>query len=340
MAQSKSLGKQTIMLDALPSVLSYAAIVGKKEGEGPLSSQFDEVVEDAYFGTKSWEKAESALLFKTVSLALEKGGLSAGEIRYIFAGDLLDQCIGTTYAVRELQIPYFGLYGACSTMAEGLSLAAMAIDGGFAEKVVAATGSHFCSAEKQFRYPLEYGGQRTPTAQWTVTGSGAVVLGKGGAGPFITHITTGRIVDMGIKDVSNMGAAMAPAFADTVNCHLLDTGRAPADYDLILSGDLGAVGGEIALDRLDELGWRIEKNYKDCGMLIFDNKKQDTHAGGSGCGCSASVLCADILPKMRSGELKNVLFVATGALMSPTSILEGESIPSIAHAVSIASMPV
>lgn len=331
---SKRIGRQTVTLASAPSILAYASTVGKKEGEGPLGKYFDKTVEDVTFKEKTWEKAESKLFLENYSLLKQKAGFSESEINYMIAGDLLNQCTASAFGLRDREVPYLGIYGACSTMSEGISIAAMLTDGGFSDKAIAMAGSHFCSAEKQFRFPLEYGGVRTPTSQWTVTGAGAVLIGHGGKIK-ITHVTTGKIVDKGIKDANNMGAAMAPAFADTINAHFEDTGFSPSDYDLILSGDLGLVGMEIAKDLLFKKNIDISKNYNDCGAMIFDKESQDTHAGGSGCGCSGSVLCGYILPKIEKGEYKNVLFAATGALMSPTSSQQGESIPSIAHAVTL-----
>ena len=249
------------------------------------------------------------------------------------AGDLLNQCAGSTFAARDLPIPYFGVYGACSTMAESLSLAAMTIDGGYADTVCAMTSSHFCSAERQFRLPLEYGGQRTPTAQWTVTGAGALLLTSEGEGPYVTHVTTGRIRDAGVTDANNMGAAMAPAAYETLRAHFADTGRTPADYAAIITGDLGKIGHEILTDLFLRDGVDLGVCSTDCGMLIFNPETQDVHAGGSGCGCSASVLCGHILQRMTCGDWPRVLFAATGALMSPTTSQQGESIPGICHAV-------
>ncbi len=334
MNQTKRLGGQTVEFTGKPTIIGSAAVVGPKEAEGPLGSDFDNVETDPLLGQKSWEKAESMLFTKAVTECLKKSNLSPGDVNFMVAGDLLNQCTASSFGLRTLGVPYLGIYGACSTMAEGLTLAAMLVDSGYAGRVVAAAGSHFCSAEKQYRFPLEYGGQRPPGAQWTVTGCGAAAVGSGG-NIKITHATTGRIEDMGIKDANNMGAAMAPAFVSTVKAHLKDTGRTPNDYDLILSGDLGAVGREIAAELLDKEGFAFGENYKDCGMMIFDSKKQDTHAGGSGCGCSASVLCGHIFKLMEQKKICRLLFVATGALLSPTTTLQGESIPSIAHAVSL-----
>lgn len=328
-------GNGTIIFKNPPSLLSYSAVVGKKEGNGPLGGFFDEVEKDEYFGQESWEKAESENLRRSVIHTLKKGSFKADDIDFVISGDLLNQCISSGYALRSLQIPFFGVYGACSTMAESMALGSVIVSGGGAEKVLCATSSNFCSAEKQFRTPLEYGGQRTPNAQWTVTGSGSVIIGSTGKGPYIDAITCGRIVDLGVCDVTNMGAAMAPAFVDSVLRHLNATGRSITDYDLVLSGDLGLVGKSIATELFEKEGISSEYNYNDCGAMIFDKKTQDTHAGGSGCGCAASVLCGYILPKMQKGELKRVLFAATGALMSPTSTMQGESIPSISHVISL-----
>lgn len=334
---NKRLGKQSICFENPPSILETATVVGKKEGEGPLAKYFDTVVEDGLFGEDTWEKSESKFMKTAISDLLQKSTIAEDKINYIFAGDLLNQCSGSHFAVRSFSIPFFGLYGACSTMAESLSLASMIIDGGYAEYAVAATSSHFCSAEKQFRLPLEYGGQRPPTAQWTVTGSGAALLGTHGAAPYVTHITTGKIIDMGVTDVNNMGAAMAPAAADTLIAHFEDTGIKPDDYDLIISGDLGLVGKDIVLDLMKKAGYDLSKIYNDCGCLIYDIKGQDVHSGGSGCGCSAVTLCGKLIKELKEGKYTNILFMATGALMNSTSCLQGESIPGIAHAVRIST---
>lgn len=318
-------------------IAGYASVAGKKEGEGPLRRYFDILMEDAEWGEKTWEKTESKMQKSAVAHAVEKAGINLSDINYIFAGDLLNQCIGSSFGLRELEIPFLGVYGACSTMAETLGLAAMTVDGGFADCSAAVTSSHFCTAERQYRTPLEYGGQRTPTAQWTVTGAGALILSKSGGAPYVTHFTAGKIVDLGITDANNMGAAMAPAAADTLLAHFKDTGKRPEDYDLILSGDLGEVGKSILIDMMIDEGYDIAENYNDCGCMIFDGKKQDTHAGGSGCGCGASTLCGYVMNRMKAGELNRVLFMATGALLSPTSTLQGESIPSVAHAVVISN---
>ena len=331
---TKKLGGQTVQLANPPSLAGYANVVGKKEGDGPLASSFDHIEQDDSFGEKSWEKAESAMQRMALSSALDKAGQSASAMDFLFGGDLLNQCIGTGFAMRGQGIPFYGIYGACSNMAEGLSLAALMLDGGFGEWTAAVTSSHFCSAERQYRTPLEYGGQRTPTAQWTVTGAGAVVLAREGQGPYITHVTTGKIVDKGIKDANNMGAAMAPAAYDTITAHLRDTGRPISHYDLVVTGDLGKLGRDILADFLRQDGMDLG-NLDDCGTLVYDLKGQDVHCGGSGCGCSAVVLTGYLLNGMREGRWKNILFCGTGALLSPTSTQQGESIPSICHAVAI-----
>lgn len=328
----KKLGRQTVAFTNPPAVIGHANTVGKKEGDGPLRESFDHIEQDDTFGEKTWEKSETAMQKMALSTALSNAGLAVSELDYLFAGDLLNQCIGSGFAVRGQDIPFFGLYGACSTMGESLSLAAMSIDGGFAQFAGAVTSSHFCSAERQYRTPLEYGGQRTPTAQWTVTGAGAVILAKDGTGPYVTHITTGKVVDKGIMDANNMGAAMAPAAYDTLTAHFRETGRSPSFYDLIVTGDLGKLGKEIVLDFFSNDGIKLT-NYDDCGVMIFDLKKQDVHCGGSGCGCSAAVLTGHLLNGMKSGQWKNLLFCPTGALLSPTSTQQGESIPAICHAV-------
>ncbi|MBQ3405485.1 MAG: stage V sporulation protein AD [Oscillospiraceae bacterium] len=331
----KHTGKQTISLLSPPSVLGYAGVVGKKEGEGPLASVFDLVENDAFFGESSFEKAESRMLKRAMELALDKAGLAPSRVEYAFAGDLLNQCTASAFAVKGFKIPYFGLYGACSTMAEGLALAALTIDGGFADICSAASSSHFCSAERQYRFPLGYGGQRTPTAQWTVTGSGAVILGSDGPGPYITHVTPGRVIDTGITDANNMGAAMAPAACDTLAAHFEDLRTGPDRYDLIVTGDLGSIGASILTDMLRDRGFETAGRYNDCGLMIFDTASQDVHAGGSGCGCSAAVLCGHLLDCIRQGRWDRILFAGTGALMSPTSCQQGCSIPGICCAVSI-----
>lgn len=329
----KRLGKQTVRL-ARPVVISGAAsMVGKLEGEGPLAGLFDTVVEDAMFGEESWEKAESSFVRKTMEKAVEKAGRTMEEMQYVLCGDLLNQCIGTTFGIKDFSIPCFGLFGACSTMGESMSLGAMLIDGGFAKHILAGASSHFCSAEKQFRFPLPLGIQRPPVAARTVTGAGAVVLSEKGKGPVICEITTGKIVDLGIKDANNMGAAMAPAAAALIAAHFRDTGRTPEDYDYIVTGDLGHIGRELAVDLLKKEGFYLGKNYVDCGVLIFDQKRQDTHAGGSGCACSAATFSSFFYPQLCCGKIQRMLFVPTGALLSTTSVQQGLPIPGIAHGV-------
>ena len=328
----KRIGKQTLALSDAPAVEGYAAVVGKKEGDGPLGKRFDLISEDSYFGEGSWEKAESHMLRQCFSLACDKAKLPPSELQYILAGDLLNQCVSTAFAMRESKTPYLGLYGACSTMAEGLSLGALLVEGGAASHVCALTGSHFCTAERQYRFPLEYGGQRTPSSQWTVTGAGAVVLGTSGR-IRLTHVTHGRIIDAGIKDPNSMGSAMAPAAFDTLRAHFRDTGRSPEDYGAIFTGDLGALGHDILQALFKADGVELGPWYMDCGVLIYDLATQEVNAGGSGCGCCASVLAGHILQAMEDGVWERVLFAATGALMSPTSSQQGESIPGICHAV-------
>lgn len=330
----KKVGKHTTQFQNPPAINATASIVGPKEGKGPLANFFDQAVEDEFWGEKSWEKAESKFMRETLAKLTTKASIAISGLDYIIAGDLLNQCIAASFGVRESNVPFFGVFGACSTMGESMSLGAMLIDGGFAANIVCMTSSHFCSAEKQFRFPLELGSQRPPTAQWTVTGAGGVLLSAEGAGPFVTKVTTGKIVDMGIKDQNNMGAAMAPAAADTIFAHFEDTGLPQDYYEMVVTGDLGSVGHEILDDLLASNGIRIGSILKDCGMMIFD-KSQDAHAGGSGCGCSASVFAGFLYDRLKKGKLGKILFVPTGALLSPTSVQQGESIPCIAHAVAI-----
>lgn len=334
---AKRIGKYTLQMERRPCVQGFASIVGKKEGDGPLSQYFDAVHDDTTLGQESWEKAESRLQTEAAQEALKKANLTEKEIQYIFAGDLLNQCISSTFGLQNLNIPFLGQYGACSTMALTLALSSVFVDSGAAEHCLAVTSSHFCSAERQFRFPLEYGGQRTPTAQWTATASGAVVVGNTGDSPYISAVTFGRIRDLGIKDAANMGAAMAPSAAQTLFDFLTDTQTRPSDYDLILTGDLGAVGSELMEEILRKDEIEIAPVHNDCGLMIYDRKKQDVHAGGSGCGCSAAVLCSIVLKRLQQGKLKNVLFLGTGALMSTTSSQQGESIPGIAHLVCLKS---
>lgn len=334
---NKRIGQRTVQLGSGPAILSCSSIGGKFEKQGPLAACFDKLNEDSFFGEKTWEKAESRMQQTAVQTALDKAKLHAGDLDYIFAGDLLNQCIGTSFGLRDFNIPFFGLYGACSTMGESLALAAMAIDGGFAEKSAAVTSSHFCTAERQYRMPVPYGNQRTPTAQWTATAAGCCILGREGDGPYVTHVTCGKIVDKGVTDVNNMGAAMAPAAYDSISAFLRDTKTKPTDFDLILTGDLGELGHSIVQGFFERDGVDMNKNYLDCGMLLYDRKKQDMHAGASGCGCSAAVLCGYLLPGLRAGKWRRILFAPTGALLSPTSSFQGESIPGVCHVVCISA---
>ena len=331
----KRLGRYTLLFERRPAILGHAAVCGKKEAAGPLARDFDQTFLDSYLNQESWEKAESMLQTEAANLAIRKAGLQKQDINMVFAGDLLNQCISSTFGLRGMDIPFLGQYGACSTMAQTLIMASIMVECGAANYACAVTSSHFCTAERQFRFPLEYGGQRTPTSQWTVTGSGALILGSNAAGPQVTHVTIGSITDAGITDANNMGAAMAPAAYSTLKQHFQDTGRDPFYYDAIFTGDLGAMGHDILQALFREDGVELGVMYLDCGMLIYDVKAQDVHAGGSGCGCSASVLAAHILPSMRKGIWNRVLFAATGALMSATSAQQGDSIPGICHAVAI-----
>ena len=332
---NKKMGRQTVKLDNPPKIIAVHSIVGPKEGEGPLSEYFDEVLNDDTLGKDSYEKAESQMMFTAITETLKKAKLKETDIDYLFSGDLLNQIISSSFAAREFSIPFFGLYGACSTMSESLSLASIIMDGGFAKYVIATTSSHFSSAERQFRFPLDYGSQRARSAQWTVTGSGALILGEKGNYPEVTYVTTGKVKDFGQKDANNMGAAMAPAAVDTIVNHFKDTGRKPSDYDIIATGDLGVIGRELADKLIQEFGYDIRKQHIDCGEIIFDNEKQKTESGGSGCGCSAVVFTGYLYKKLMKKEIKKLLLVSTGALMSTTSSLQGETIPGIAHAVAI-----
>ena len=387
---NQRVGRSSIRLAQPVCVIAGASIVGKKEGEGPLGTLFDMVGEDDLFGCKTWEEAESNLQKDAVYMVMEKAGWKAEDVSYLFAGDLLGQCIATSFGISAYNIPLFGVYGACSTCGEALTLGAVMVAGGYAEHVVCVTSSHFASAEKQFRFPLEYANQRPLCTTWTVTGAGAFVLGRdryttenrdknglereGHSGRkmigkkvaydqkgegiekvkeqqkeckgeaccdvCITGITPGKIVDYGVRDSMNMGGCMAPAACDTIARSFSDFGRTPSDYDAVFTGDLGIIGQKILLDLLEEQNIRLSPIHKDCGILIYDNPSQDTHAGGSGCGCSAVVLASYILPKIVSGEWKRILFVPTGALLSKVSFNEGDSIPGIAHGVVIEHMEV
>ena len=328
-------GRQSLCFTEAPFIISTANIVGTKEGEGPLAGCFDVIGDDDMFGQNTWEEAESTLQKEALSMAVGKADLCNEDLRYIFAGDLLGQTMATSFGVADFQVPLFGLYGACSTCGEALSLAAMCVAAGYADYAAALTSSHFASAEKQFRFPLEYANQRPLSATWTVTGSAAFILGKKQGIAKITGITTGKITDFGVKDSMNMGAAMAPAAKDVILQHFLDFRRDAGDYDRIITGDLGKIGQEILNDLLLKEGYDIKDVHMDCGIEIFDPQRQNTGSGGSGCGCSAVTLSAYFLKQIADGTLKRILFVPTGALLSTVSFNEGMSVPGIAHAVVI-----
>ncbi len=331
---NKKQGRQTVILENRPRIIASAGVVGKKEGEGPLREEFDRIFSDGRMNEDSWEKAESALQKAAIETAIQKSGRKNEEIDLLFAGDLLGQCIGTTFSIRDFGIPFAGLYGACSTMALSLAMAGVFVNSGAAQTAIAATSSHFCSAEKQFRLPLEYGGQRPPQAQWTATAAGAAVVENADSGVTIEAVTFGKICDMGVTDANNMGAAMAPAAADTIAAHFRESGTKPTDYDVIVTGDLGAIGSKLAVQLLNsEHGCDISGIHKDCGTMLFAIDAQDVNSGASGCGCSAAVICTHFMRRLREGEIKKLLFVGTGALMSTVSSQQGESIPTIAHAV-------
>ncbi len=325
--------KQTHIFKDPPGVIASAAVGGKMEGEGPMGEYFDKISDDPYMSADTFEKGESKLQKQALLHMLEKAGLKEAEIDLLFGGDLLNQCTGTTYGIREFGIPFLGLYGACSTMAEGLLMASAFTAAGYAKRAAAVTSSHFCSAERQYRYPLNYGGQRPPTAQWTATAGGALCVSAEGRSPYVRGFTVGKIEDLGVTDASNMGAAMAPAAWSTISAFFKDTGKSPADFDIVLTGDLGKVGSRLLCELAERDGHNLRNVHKDCGTMLYSFDEQDVHAGGSGCGCCAGVLCGYILPRIRTGEFQNVLFAATGALMSPTLNQQGESIPSISHAV-------
>ena len=328
-------GRQSFRPDLPPVITHWASIAGKKESEGPLAHTFDLTSTDTLFGQRTWEQAEKHMQQLALDTLASKAGLSRREFDLVFSGDLLNQCIGSSMSLRNMKIPHLGLYGACSTMAQSLLLSAMTVSGGFADKVVAMTSSHFASSERQYRFPLGYGGQRTPTAQWTVTGSGAALIQSHGKGPRIESCTMGTVVDMGIKDANNMGAAMAPAALSTIRAHFEDLHTCPEDFDLIVTGDLGQLGKELLLQLARDEGLSLGGKLMDCGTLVFDTLEQDVHSGGSGCGCSAITLCGELLNKLNAGRLNKILFCGTGALLSPTSTQQGLSIPGVCHAVCI-----
>ena len=328
-------GSQSFVLENPPVITHWASIAGKKESEGPLAHTFDFTSTDTLFGQRTWEQAEKHMQQLALDTLASKAGIPKREFDLVFSGDLLNQCIGSSFSLRNLKIPHLGLYGACSTMAESLLMAAMTVGGGFADRAVAMTSSHFASSERQYRFPLGYGGQRTPTAQWTVTGSGAALVQNTGKGPKIESCTIGTVVDWGIKDANNMGAAMAPAAYATIKAHFEDLHTGPEDYDLIVTGDLGQLGKELLMQIARNDGVNLGGKLTDCGTLVFDNTVQDVHCGGSGCGCSAITLCGELLNKLNCGKLKKILFCGTGALLSPTSTQQGLPIPGVSHAVCI-----
>lgn len=334
MTAPKRIGKQTVAFANPPVIIGRATVVGPKEGKGPLKDYYDLIAEDPYFNADTWEKAEYKFFEKAVQLAVEKANLTMDDLNYFLAGDLTNQIISATFTARGVPVPYLGLYGACSTMYEGLALGAMLVDGGFADYVLAGVSSHYSTAERQFRFPTEQGVQRNLSSQWTVTGSAALVLAAQGQGPKVTHATVGKIVDLGVTDNTDMGAAMAPAAFDTIKQHLEDTGREPDYYDLIVTGDLARIGHRLVQALAEKQGLDLSRNYTDCGLLVYD-PSQDVHAGGSGCACSGVVTAGFLLQEMEAGRYQRILGLGTGALHSPISSQQGESVPGIAHAVAI-----
>lgn len=328
-------GKQSFILPQMPVITAWASVAGKKESEGPLAHAFDVTSQDTWFGQKTWEQAEKHMQKLALDTLIKKAGITKNQIGMVFSGDLLNQCIGSSFTLRNTGIPHLGLYGACSTMAESLLMASMAVCGSFSDRVVAMTSSHFASSERQYRFPLNYGGQRTPTAQWTVTGSGAALICSAGKGPRIAACTAGTVTDLGIKDANNMGAAMAPAAYATIKSHMEDLSLTPDDYDLIVTGDLGQLGKDMLLELSLRDGMPLGGKLADCGTLVFDLLEQDVHCGGSGCGCSAITLCGYLLDQLNSGKRNRILFCGTGALLSPTTTQQGLPIPGVCHAVAI-----
>ncbi len=328
-------GKHSFILSNPPVITAWASAAGKKEGEGPLKDIFDIVCKDSYFGETTWEQGEKKLQQLALNMLLHKSQLELSDIDLVYSGDLLNQCIGSSFSLRNLDVAHLGLYGACSTMAESLLLASITVSGGFADRVVAMTSSHFAASERQYRFPLGYGGQRTPTAQWTVTGAGAVLVSKHGTGPRIESGTIGTVMEYGIKDANNMGAAMAPAAWNTIRSHFDDLQTSPEDYDYIVTGDLGHTGKELLIKLAQYDGVSLEGKVADCGEIVFDRNKQDVHSGGSGCGCSAVTLCSHWLKELKNGTIRRILFCGTGALLSPTSTQQALPIPGICHAVAI-----
>ena len=330
-------GRQSFVLPQLPVIDCWASVAGKKESEGPLASTFDACYPDTKFGQPTWEQAEKYMQQLTLQKLMEKAGITADDIDLVLSGDLLNQCIGSSFTLNRTGIPHLGLYGACSTMAESLLTASMVVGGGFADRVVAMTSSHFAASERQYRFPLGYGGQRTPTAQWTVTGSGAALVRSSGTGPRIESCTMGTVTELGIKDAANMGPAMAPAALATIRAHLEDLKASPQDFDMIVTGDLGQLGKDVLLELGKREGLELGGVIADCGCMVFDAPAQDVHSGGSGCGCSAITLCGHLLNELKAGKLGRILFCGTGALLSPTSTQQGLPIPGVCHAVSIIS---
>ena len=330
-------GRQSFVLPQLPVIDCWASIAGKKESEGPLAAAFDAVYADTKFGQPTWEQAEKYMQQLALQKLMEKAGLKPRDIDLVLSGDLLNQCIGSSFTLNKTGIPHLGLYGACSTMAESLLVSSMVVGGGFADRVVAMTSSHFAASERQYRFPLGYGGQRTPTAQWTVTGSGAALVKSSGTGPRIESCTIGTVTELGIKDAANMGAAMAPAALATIRAHLEDLKASPQDFDMIVTGDLGQLGKDVLLEMAKREGLELGGVIADCGCMVFDAPAQDVHSGGSGCGCSAITLCGHLLDELNRGRLRRILFCGTGALLSPTSTQQGLPIPGVCHAVSIIS---
>ncbi|MBE6925481.1 MAG: stage V sporulation protein AD [Ruminococcaceae bacterium] len=328
-------GRRSFALIDPPVITAWANVAGKKESEGPLRGTFDVTSNDSYFGQKTWEQAERHMQELALEALINKAKIQKADIGLVLSGDLLNQCIGSSFTLRNTDIPHLGLYGACSTMAESLLLAAMTVGGGYFENAVAMTSSHFASSERQYRFPLGYGGQRTPTAQWTVTGAGAALVSEKGKGPRITACTVGTVTDLGIKDANNMGAAMAPAALSTIRAHFEDLKVNADDFDLIITGDLGQHGKDVLLTLAQREGLSLGGKIADCGCMVFDNLKQDVHAGGSGCGCSAITLCGELLNKLQRGKLKKILFCGTGALLSPTSSQQNLPISGVCHAVAI-----
>ncbi len=333
---AKRVGKQTILIENNVSCFSSAGVVGKKEGEGPLAKHFDLIFDDEYLGQDTFEAAESMLVKNAINTALSKASMKYEDVDLVVIGDLLDQSMASTYGIKDYSIPHIGLFGACSTCGLSIGLGSVLVDSGVANTVIAATSSHFCTAERQFRFPLEYGSKRTPNSQRTVTGSGAAVIKiDEKSTPKIKAVTFGKVKDYDITDANNMGAAMAPAAADTIKAYFDDTGAKISDFDMILTGDLGKIGSKLLIELLLEKGIDISSVHKDCGTMIFDVNDKDFAAGGSGCGCSASVVCSYIVEKFNKAELSRILFIGTGALLSPTSTNQGLSIPSIAHLVEL-----